>query len=368
MTDGSGRWRRPRRVGRYTNFLDTTPSLALNLLVEHHVRQECAHLAVIHLRYHRVERQIDRLHGVDCVSEHALPVGTHVHPRVVHRRPHDGERRPLRTDLVHRAHARRLDDIALLVEACRDDPIAAFSRADRRRARSTCSCAGCGRSDAGTAPEVHLQLVDRVPAPKRPRHEGALRHAVLVPRERHHHARVVVPNAYIARSGVHPERPRPGAHPERAHHRRLGRRHEAGAREVARQPVRARLVIAHHLRLVIQQQRPPLAAHPHRRVDRAPVHLVHPSEPVGVPVVVERPRRLHPRVPRPYVRLHGLQRQHEPKVLQVAPHVLRNPVLLVHDPRHKNLLRTREPDRELSKLVPMPGDDSGLTWYSEDEL
>ena len=176
---------------------------------------------------------------------------------------------------------------------------------------------------------MQLHLVDGTSPPERPRHERALRHALLVPRERHDHPRVVAPHAHLARAGVHPERPRARPQAERPHHALLRRSQKPRARHPLGEPVRARLILARHLRAVVQEERPPLPAHPHGGMNRAPVHLVHPPHAVSVPIVVEVPERPHPPVPRPYVRLHVLQRQRKPQRPQPLPHMLRHPVLVI---------------------------------------
>ena len=112
---------------------------------------------------------------------------------------------------------------------------------------------------------------------------------------------------------VHPKRPGPSPHAERLHHGGLSRGHKVISREERRQPVRASLVLAHHGGLVVEKQRAPFLTYPHSRMDRAPMHLVQPPEPVGVPIVIEVPSRLHPLMPRPDVPLHRLQWQHEPQ-------------------------------------------------------
>ena len=99
-------------------------ALAVPLDVEHHVRQEHPHLPVVYLAHHRVVAEVHGLDGVHRVREHALPVGAHVHPRVVDGGLDYREGWPLRARLVHRAHALGLHPVPVLIEAHRDDPIA----------------------------------------------------------------------------------------------------------------------------------------------------------------------------------------------------------------------------------------------------
>lgn len=65
------------------------------------------------------------------------------------------------------------------------------------------------------ANDVHLQLVEKRAAREAPRDEGALAHAFGVPRQRYHHARVVVTHAHQAPPHVQPHGESPGAQPER---------------------------------------------------------------------------------------------------------------------------------------------------------
>lgn len=91
---------------------------------------------------------------------------------------------------------------------------------------------------------------------------------------------------------------------------------------------------SYHLRLLIQQQRAPLAAHAHRRHNRAVVHLAHPPEPVGVAIVVEIAHSPHSPIPGGNMALHVLKRQPEAKPPQVRPHMLRHPIALTIKPAH----------------------------------
>ena len=181
---------------------------------------------------------------------------------------------------------------------------------------------------------MHLQLVDGLASVERPSDERALRDPVLIPAQGYHHSCVVMPHANLPRISIHPERPRPGPHAERPHNRVLRQRHETGAAEKIRQPVRALLRIANHLRLVVQEKRPPLGAHPHGRVNRPPMNLVHPPEPVLVRVVIKGPAGLHPRMPLAYMPLHRLQRQVKPQRPQILPHMLRHPIISLVDLAH----------------------------------
>jgi hypothetical protein len=200
------------------------------------------------------------------------------------------------------------------------------------------------------AHDVHLQLVEKRPAREAPRDEGALLHALRVPGQRHHHARVVVSHAHQAPPHVHPHGKRARSQPERPHHRLLGPSPEARGREERCQPVRARLALACHHGLLVQEQGPPLPAHPHGGHYRAPVHLVHPAKAVGVPVVAELAHRAHPAVPLPNVRLHVLQRPSRvPRAPQVRPHALRHPVLVPADPFSRHLSST--PRKSGEKIV-----------------
>lgn len=63
------------------------------------------------------------------------------------------------------------------------------------------------------------------------------------------------------------------------------------------------------------------------------MHLVHPPDPVGVPVVAEIPECLHPLIPRPDMQLHALQRQREPQPPQPSPDALRHPAFAIQAPR-----------------------------------
>ena len=154
---------------------------------------------------------------------HGLPVGREVHARVGDRRPHDAERRPhgARADLLRDAgHAH---DPPVPVEAHRADPVRAV-----------------------VAHDVHLQLVEKRAARKAPRDERTLPHALGVPRQRHHHASVVVPHAHQAPPHVHPHRKGARAQAERPHHRLLGPSPEVRGREERRQPVGALPALACH--------------------------------------------------------------------------------------------------------------------------
>ena len=176
---------------------------------------------------------------------------------------------------------------------------------------------------------MHLQLVEKGAAREAPRDEGALPHALRVPGQRHHHARVVVADPRHLAPHVHPHRKRARAQPERPHHGLLRPSPESRGREERAQPVAALLALAGHHGPLVEQERAPLAAHPHRRHDSPPMNLVDPSEPVGVPVVVELSHRAHPAVPLPHVRLHVLQRPGRVhRASQVRPHALRHPVPL----------------------------------------
>lgn len=187
-----------------------------------------------------------------------------------------------RTDLLR--HARHAHDPPVPVEAHRADPIGPV-----------------------VAHDVHLQLVEKRAAREAPRDERALPHALAVPAERHHHARVVVPHARQAPPHVQPHGKGTGPQAERPHHGLLGTSPEVRGREERCQPVGALPALAGDHGLLVQKKRTPLPAHPHRRHDRAPMHLVHPAKAVGVAVVVEMADRPHPAVPLPNVRLHVLQ-------------------------------------------------------------
>lgn len=192
------------------------------------------------------------------------------------------------------------------------------------------------------AHHVHLQLVERGAAREAPRDEGALPHALRVPGQRHHHARVIVPHARQAPPHVHPRGKRARSQPERPHHGLLGTSPESRGREERCQPVRARLALARHHGPLVQEERPPLPAHPHRRHDGPPMNLVDPSETVRVPVVVELPNGPHPAVPLADVRLHVLQRPGRvPRAPQVRPHALRHPVTLRRLHAHAGLLQSK---------------------------
>lgn len=205
-----------------------------------------------------------------------------------------------------RGHARHRHLAPVAVEADRADPVRAV-----------------------VAHHVHLQLVEKGLAREAPRDEGTLPHALAVPGQRHHHARVVAPHANLSRPRIDPQRPRARPQAERPHHALLRRGEKPGARHPRREPVRARLLRARHLRPVVQEKRGPLPAHPHRGMNGPTVHLVHPPHAVRVAIVVEVPERPHPPVPRPDVRLHVLQRQRKPERPQPLPHMLRHPVLVI---------------------------------------
>ena len=103
------------------------PALAVLVLVEHHVREEDAHLAYVHLVDESVESQVHGLDRVDGIGEHALPVRAHVYARVVHSRLDDGEGGERAARVVVCAHTRGLDDVASLVEADGDNPVRALA-------------------------------------------------------------------------------------------------------------------------------------------------------------------------------------------------------------------------------------------------
>ena len=137
-----------------------------------------------------------------------------------------------------------------------------------------------------------------------------------------------------------------------------------------------RRIVAHHRRLVVQKQRPPLAAHPHRRMNRPPMHLVAPPRAVRIAVVVEVPERPHPPIPRPDVRLHVLQRQRKPQPPQPLPHMLRHPVLVIVSVHaHPPLTRTpplqapvtSAKNTQARRTVEnqYPNESSGLIWREE---
>ena len=344
------------------------PALPVPLDVEHHVREEHAHLAVVDLAHHRVVAEVDCLDGVNGIGEHRLPVGAHVHARVVDGRLHDREGRPDAPRVVHRTHALGLHPAPVPVEAGGHDPVRALGptafkgrrtwvrRTTSMRVALRCFARREERPARATA-QVQLHLVDGLAPPERPRDERALGHALLVPRERHRHLRVVAPHAHLSRPRIDPQSPRARPQPERPHNALLSRGEKAGPRHPRCEPVRARLLRARHLRPVVQQQRPPLPAHPHRRVDRAPVHLVNPPHAVRVAVVVEVPERPHPPIPGANVRLHVLQRQREPERPQPLPHMLRHPVLVIQPLHSAPPERLHQSPLRLSarpKLRPMP--------------
>ena len=116
-----------------------------------------------------------------------------------------------------------------------------------------------------------------------------------------------MPYANLPRIGVRLERPCSGTHAERPHDGVLRLRHEPGLAEEVREPLRALLRLAHHLRFVVQQKRPPLLAHAHRRMDGAPMHLVNASLLVSISVFIEATDIIHPLVPHADASIHRLQ-------------------------------------------------------------
>lgn len=180
---------------------------------------------------------------------------------------------------------------------------------------------------------MQLHLVERLPVPHHPRHERALAHVAAVPRQRHHHPCVVAPHAHRAAPGGHPQRPCRRPQAKRAHDGILSRRQEPGLIRQCTQPLRARRLVARNLRLVVQQQRSPLSARPHRRMERPPMHLVHVPRAVNIAVIEKVTQSPHPSPPR--------------------PHMLRHPVPLVR-PLHHPLLSSLEPAPPLTPPVTTP--------------
>ncbi len=106
------------------------------------------------------------------------------------------------------------------------------------------------------ANDVHLQLVEMRAAREAPRFEGAFPHALGVPRQRHHHARVVVPHAHQATPHVQPHGESPGPQPERAHHGLLRPAPEVHGREERVEPVGALLSATGDGRLLVEEKGP----------------------------------------------------------------------------------------------------------------
>ena len=181
---------------------------------------------------------------------------------------------------------------------------------------------------------MHLQLVNGLPSVERPHDESAFHDTLFIPAQGNHHPRIVPANPDILPARIDPQRPGSSAHAERPHNGSLRRGEEPGLLEVLLQPVRASLVIANHLRLVVQQKRAPFSANPHGRVNGSPMHLVNPPEPVGITVIVKGTAGLHPLVPGPYMALHRLQWQLEAHAAQVPANMLRHPVVHFIDLAH----------------------------------
>ncbi len=176
---------------------------------------------------------------------------------------------------------------------------------------------------------VHLQLVNAFTIREGPGDEGALSDSFRIPGERHHHPRVVVPNLDGLPARVQPQGERPGPQPEGPNDRLLRPPPEVHGREERAQPIGACLRVACHGRLLIEEQRPPLPAHPHGRHDASAVDLIQPPKAISIPVVVELAHGPHPRVPLPDMRLHIIQRPRAKAIAsQKSPHALQRPVLV----------------------------------------
>lgn len=76
---------------------------------------------------------------------------------------------------------------------------------------------------------------------------------------------------------------------ERPHHGGLRLCHEVRGREERADPVGRLLVVADDLDVLVEEKGTPLLANTHGRVNRPPVSLIHPPEPIFVPIVVEAP-------------------------------------------------------------------------------
>lgn len=102
----------------------------------------------------------------------------------------------------------------------------------------------------------------------------------------------------------------------------------------------------------LRRREPPLLTNAHCRVNGSPVNLVHPPDPVLVAIVVKVPASSHPVVPRPYPRLHVIQRKDEPQPPQVLLHMLRPPVLVHGIQAHEKTSINRHSHRdEVSPIV-----------------
>ena len=100
---------------------------------------------------------------------------------------------------------------------------------------------------------MHLQLVIRMAAIHHARHEGALGASVLVPRQRHDHPGIIMPNPHLAGVTVHPQGPGTGAEAEGTHQTRLRRLQKARVLNPALHPLGHFLVIARADCLVVEQ-------------------------------------------------------------------------------------------------------------------
>ena len=102
--------------------------------------------------------------------------------------------------------------------------------------------------------KVHLKLVDGLPAVERSRDEGTLGDALLVPRERDDHPRVVVTDTDLLPVEIHPQRPGTSPKPESPNHGRLRLRHEVRGREELADPVGRLLVLADDLHVLVEKE------------------------------------------------------------------------------------------------------------------